>query len=217
MNYQYLDDLFLLRFPQGFADEEFKNSAKRHRTSDKILAIIKNDFDVASLQREDTYQINKNIALILKIVTMSSMISVFEKVAFRNYLADSKIHETFLQALYDLITKKDHESFDNFVCVLNLRKRETNKRVATWPLVTFFLLYFDEYHEIFIKPNTIKRLIKLLEFDVEYVSYPNYETYQKIKEMVETYKKQSNLVKGQSNIMVQAVMYCALISENELF
>jgi len=209
-NYAYIDDLFLLRFPGGLDDEEFNELGKKHRSSDKILDTIKNDVDLNSFILEDDYHINKNIETITKLVTKSSMISVFEKVTFKKYIADKKIQATFLKALYEMLTNLNENTMSEFVGVLNLKNAELNKRVATWPLVTFFLVYFNDNNEIFIKPSTIKKLGKLLEYDIKYESIPNYMTYTNIKKMIMDYKKQSILVKNESNLMVQAIMYCAL-------
>ncbi|MDH6603602.1 hypothetical protein OKW23_000742 [Bacilli bacterium PM5-9] len=209
-NYQFIDDLFLLKYPNGLNDQAFIDLSKKHKSSYKILEIVKNEIDLESFVLEDTYHINKNISLIIKIVTRSSMISVFEKVAFKHYLEDSKIHSIFLNALYHMLKDFNEDTMNEFVYVLNMRKVEINRKVATWPLITFFLIYFDEYNEVFIKPTTIKRLAKLLECDIKYESMPNYMTYQNVKKMVLEYKKQSKLVKNENNLNVQAIMYCAL-------
>ena len=209
-NYRYIDDLFLLRFPNGLDDEEFLELGKKHKSSSKILEMVKNEIDLESFQLEDNYHVSKNIGLIIKMVTKSTMVSVFEKVAFKNYLADPLVHVSFLQSLYAMLKNLNEDTMAEFVGVLNYRRLDSSKKVATWPIVTFFLIYFDEYNEVYIKPTTIRRLAKLLEFDIKYESTPNYMTYQRVKEMVMAFKKQSILVKNENNINVQAIMYCAL-------
>lgn len=208
-NLYIIDDLFLNFFPEGLEDEEFINLSKKHKVNNKIFKTIE-DIDIEDFLEEYPPTVKKNIQLITKLVTSCSMVSVFEKMAFKNYIADKRLHETFLQSLYELLNNCNEDTFMEFARVLGLRKHEKNCNIAKWPIITFFLMFFNPDQEVFIKPTTIKKVAKLLEYDIKYEATLNYQTYSLVRDMVTDYKKSSSLCKNENNINVQAIMYCAL-------
>lgn len=208
-NLQTIDDLFLTFFPGGFNDENFIELSKKHKANDRIFKII-DDFDIENLLEEYPPTVLKNIQIITKMVTSCSMISVFEKVAFKNYIADKRIHETFLKALYNMLKNLNEDTFIEFAYVLGMKKHEENCNIAKWPIITFFLLFFNPSEEVFIKPTTIKKVARLLDYDIKYEATLNYQTYSLVKQMINDYKMVSKICKDQNNINVQAVMYCSL-------
>ncbi len=76
-----------------------------------------------------------------------------------------------------------------------------------WPVITLFGSHYNEYEDVFIKPTTIKGIAKILEIDIDYKSKPNIITYNKVKDMIFEYKKNSKISKDLSNILTQAILY----------
>ncbi|MGL4382375.1 MAG: hypothetical protein ACRCTA_01510 [Bacilli bacterium] len=209
MHLLYIDDLFLNFFPNGLNDASFTELGKKYRSSNKVLSLIK-EYTLTDLLLSDSYHLNNNIAFITKIVTLVPMVSTFEKIAFKNYINHSDVQVEFCLKLYALITNNNQANFEAFIDHLCLKKNERNCNAAKWPIITFFLAYFNEDREVFIKPTTTKKLANVLGYDIKYQAYPNYQTYTLVKEMILDYKKQSHLVAHESNIIVQAVIFCAL-------
>lgn len=207
--YQYIDDLFLLKYPDGLEDEEYLNNAKRHRNTFKVIEMCQN-FDLEQLVLKDSYHQNLCIDFMIKIITMSSTVSVFEKVAFKNYLADKRVWDEFLENLYLMLSDLNEQTFNNFVYTLMLKKHEKNANPAKWPVITFILQMFYPNDEVFVKPTTIKKVILFLESGIVYKSIPNFQTYAEIRELILDFKKHSALAKNQNNIVAQAILYIGL-------
>jgi len=213
MNKHYIDDLFLLHYSDGIKDEEFSNKGNRHiknyQASEKAQTL-----DLEELLEENSYSINYCCDFITKLVTMSTIISVFEKVAFKNYLSDYKVRPLFLKSLYEVITNNNEETFNNFVYTLSLKKKEKNSNPCKWPLITYLLVVFHPYDEVFIKPTTIKRILTIFDSDISYTSTPNYETYHGIRSLLLDYKKHSSIAKKVDNFTLSGILFVA--SQNDL-
>lgn len=209
MNEKMIDQMFLNRFAGGIEDIEFLEMAKKHRSSDKILELAKSleldDFiSASSLKRQ------AQIDILLQMVQRSTMISTFEKMAFKNYMSNREMHSIFLSSLRSLLLDNSVHTFNDFVDVLLMQKHAYNANIAKWPIITFLLLYNSPYEEVFVKPTTIKKVAAFLQVDIAYTSLPNFETYRLIRSMVMNYKSSSQLCDHQTNITVQAIMYCAI-------
>ncbi len=106
--------------------------------------------------------------------------------------------------------KLNKENFEKFVLLLARYRTEKNCNCAKWTVVTFFLAYLDPEKYVFIKPTTTKMIANALNTDIEYTSYPIYETYTKVYDMICDYREQSDIC-GNLNIMLtEAVLYCAV-------
>ncbi|WP_423364389.1 hypothetical protein [Mycoplasma sp. P36-A1] len=204
-HFKAIDSLFLNKYPQGIDDKQFYSDNKRLLVSKKIIKLV-NEFNLEDLKINDRTMQQKNINFIIRIVSMTSAVSVFEKVALKNYLSDKRTWDEFLSSLYNFITNNNEENFNYFVHILSLKKLEKNSNPAKWPVITFLLRIFNADTEIFIKPTTIKKMLYLIESDVKYVSTPNYQTYIEIKKIILDYKKQSKVVKDANNIIVQGII-----------
>ena len=74
------ESLFLLQYPQGFASEEMQAIRKRHNVGRL------SEFAATALTRKSFTNQAQVLDDIVKIVTRSSMVSMFEKPKFRDYV-----------------------------------------------------------------------------------------------------------------------------------
>ncbi len=195
--------IFFSIYPDGFNDEAMLKAKKKHDDSkiiDFFANLTENDF---KNKRPETL-----CEQISKILSKSTMISTFEKITFRNYIANKDIQLPFLMSLYNLIYYYNEESFNDFIDALSLLKEERNAFAAKWPIVTFFT-YYNIEHAFPVKPTTVKKVAKMLNFDIEYNSRPNFTTYEKINTMYNNFKNNNDLLKNEHKRSTHALLYIA--------
>ncbi len=206
MNAKLIDNHFLTIFPDGFDDIAWNTLGKKHKP-DKIIELLTVDLGKENFKRlldaHKYYEICEKATQLVKKVTV---VSVFEKVAFSNYI-EKVSPEKFCFALYDFLYNYNEESFTNFVEVLSLHKHEKNSNAAKWPVVSFFKAYQDSNEFVILKPNTTKSVAKVLEVDIEYTTVPSYKTYCNVVNMVKAYKKESKICENQNLMLTQAVLF----------
>ena len=171
---------FLHQYPEGFYGEDMKKIAKKHNLSKHVEYIHK----VCS---EENFK--KGIKIfndVAKVVQKSSMVSVFEKVKYRDMISDFDQHEKamFLEAVYELIHGNEKSGFNQMIAVL------TPYKLAKWPLVTVWRAYYYSAKDVFIKPTTVKKVITYLELeDIKYTPKVNYPFYRKYRTYLNKLKK----------------------------
>ena len=103
----------------------------------------------------DTQQITENM---IKTVTRSSMVSVFEKPRFRDYVRSLDKGEKLILAkgLEDFLYNDQEAGFSAMVDIL------TPGKIAKWPVITVIPEYFNPGWEIFVKPTTAKGVLSFL-------------------------------------------------------
>jgi len=178
---------FLDRYPLGFRDPEMLEIGKKHKLQKMInqtqegLAV--NLFDDIDLVLEN----------MRKIVTQSSMVSVFEKPKFRDLLKDLSDGERIALAmgLKDLLHGDQEAGFNQMISVLLPYK------LAKWTLLTICPVYFNSDHEVFIKPTTAKNVISF--FDIQGMVYSPKASW----EFYRAYRDQINLMKSRADKRLQ--------------
>jgi hypothetical protein len=207
MNYKMIDDNFLAMYPLGLGDPDWIGLGKKHNP-DKIIKILHEEFSKGALEEVIENELFEETAnKILKLIKKSTTVSVFEKVAFQHYIEEPFTHEPLVRSLYNLLHHFSKESFDRMAEVLAMYKSDRTKNVAKWPVITFFLSYYDADNYSFVKPRTVKTVAKNLEIDIDYKPMPNYETYMKILNMVKEYRDNSEVVKNENLMIAQAVLF----------
>jgi len=209
--HQQIDHDFLLRFPAGLQDPQWQALAKKHRSVDSVIRLCQQGLSAEHMQQcmaENRFgEITESCR---QIISRSTTVSTFEKMAFRNYLAFRDVHVSFVQALYRLLHQFGPDSFADFVEVLQLCRHDGNANPAKWPVVTCFLAYSRPDEHVCIKPTTIKKVAARLGVDIAYQALPNYNTYTRVQAMVQDFKQHSVLAAEQNNIIAQAIMYCTV-------
>ncbi len=122
----------------------------------------------------------------VKLITQSSLVSRFEKPRLKRLVAGmtSKDREQYAFALYDMLHGDQGQGFNTMVESLKRQK------LAKWPLVTVIPYYYSPGEEVFVKPTTVKAILKHYELQgIKYDPLPNYEFYRLLKEQILAMKR----------------------------
>ena len=159
---------FLQSFPDGFADAGLEKVGKRHRV-DKMTVFTKQ-----VLAKKEFDKPNALLENMVKLVSRSSMVSLFEKPKFRDMVNDLNSDDRVrLVASYKkLFHGNQKKGFTEVVEFLAERK------LAKWSLVTIGLVYYRPQKEVFVKPTTAKNIVHKLELDLDYRPRPSWEFYE---------------------------------------
>lgn len=184
------EKMFLSRYPEGFASPEMLEIGKKHKMN-KMVKMTQE-----GLAEDEFANTDAVLESMRKIVTSSSMVSVFEKPKFRDLLKDLTIDERDMLAdgLKNSLHGDQKRGFEQMIAVLLPYK------LAKWTLLTVCLVYYRPDYEVFIKPTTVKGIIDFLELEgVKYSPKASYEFYaayreqmNEMKELVDESLRESN-------------------------
>jgi len=177
MNYEKLriaEAHFLQSYPGGFADPALVEVGKRHRM-DRMTEFSREVFAKSAFDKPNAFLEN-----LVKLVSRSSMVSMFEKPKFRDAVADmnSMEREEFVAALRRMFHGGQATGFRDVVEILSRRK------IAKWSIITIGLVYYRPQKEVFVKPTTAKNIVNKLELDLEYRPKPGWEFYRGYREAI---------------------------------
>ena len=173
------ESLFLHRYPGGFDSEEMQKIAKRHNVG-KLA-----EFASTALSKKNFSKQGAVLDDIVKIVSRSSMVSLFEKPKFRDYVNGlGRDDRALLRTGYQkLLHGKQAQGFEEVADILREGK------LAKWSLMTICLLYFRPQSEVFVKPTTTKNVIRQFELeDLVYRPQPTWAFYSAYRDAIETMK-----------------------------
>jgi len=185
MNYQKLKEAeagFLQRYPDGFADPGMESIKKKHNI-DKLSKFARQNLTRASFNRPELIA-----ETLVKIVSRSSMVSMFEKPKFRDFVKSLNSYEK--QALADAFEKRlygrqKQRGFEEILGMLSHHK------IAKWSVISVVPFYFAPDKEAFVKPSTAKGIIAYLELtDLEYKPTPSWAFYKGYLGALKDIKKQ---------------------------
>lgn len=167
--------LFLLRYPGGFESEELKPIAKRHNVGRLI------EFAQTALASERFARRAQVLDDIVKIVSRSSMVSMFEKPKFRRYVEglgrDDRAR--LAQSFERLLHGDQEQGFTDIVDMLG------EAGLAKWSLLTVCLFYYRPDREVFVKPTTTKNVIRQYELEgLTYKPRPNWAFYSRYRDAI---------------------------------
>jgi len=110
----------------------------------------------------------------IKVITRSSLISVFEKPKFRDFARSlpSEDRKTLASGLQELLHGNEQTGFETMLEVLK------SGRLAKWSLMTICQAYYHPQVEVFVKPTTAKGIIETLELkNLQYKPAPTWAFY----------------------------------------
>jgi hypothetical protein len=174
------EERFNMRYPGGFSNPEILAMAKKHKI-DKMHELAKESF--AADQFEDA---DKIVEAIGNIVKKSSLVSVFEKVKFRDLLPalNESEKERLSKGLGEFLHGDQELGFELMTGLLEEYK------MAKWPIITVCPYYYSPDTEVLIKPTTVKGTIQYFELEgVKYSPHPNYEFYRAYRDQINKMKK----------------------------
>jgi hypothetical protein len=182
MNHNKLKDAeqnFLDMYPGGFNNPVMIEVSKKHKP-EKMTEMAK-----SLLAEENFRDIDKMAESLIKIISASSMVSVFEKPKFRDFVRQISFEykEILVSSHYELIHGNQREGFNNLVNLLE------KYRMAKWTYTTACNFYYYPDIELFVKPTTCKGVIDYFELpDLKYRPLPDYEFYVKYRDAVNEMK-----------------------------
>lgn len=174
---------FFARYPLGFDDPELIQIRKRHHV-DKMHQMA-----LDYLKEEAFAFTNEVLENIIKITTRSSLVSVFEKPKFRDFmhsLTDVE-KEIYTQGLKEFLHGDEIKGFHMMVDILE------RGNLAKWSVLTVCFYYYYPQTEVFVKPTTVKGIISTFEFeDLVYRPKPTYDFYNAYRERLMEFRKAAN-------------------------
>ena len=174
--------VFLARFPDGFADPAMAPIMKKHNVRNLT------EFAQTNLSRTQFNKPDHIAETIIKIVSRSSMVSMFEKPKFRDFVRSLNSHEKEHLAFAlekRLYGRAKRAGFDELLGMLSHHK------LAKWSLISAVPFYFAPKKEAFVKPTTAKGIIAYLEVeDMLYKPRPSWEFYAGYVKLLNAVKKE---------------------------
>ena len=173
------EQAFLNRYPGGFTHPEMQAIGKKHRM-DKMIDQTQQYF--AKKNFRDTGDIIDNM---IKIVSRSSMVSIFEKPKFKDFAnsLSPKERNQLVAGLKEQLHGDERKGFEKIVDLLKMG------RMAKWSLISICPVYFRPQQEVFVKPTTAKGVIAHFELDeLHYRPQPYWEFYEKYRDIIQHMK-----------------------------
>ena len=171
---------FLHYFKKGFEDEKYIAWERQYKLDAHIQfqeKLNRRSFK-ALLTAKEFEQISRTA---IRIESKTNLLFSFEKMAIRDAVKSKQGAEQFASGLFDYLYSGDHlqQRFENFVQVIShLPRKQT--RVLTWPLLTVFGFIAEPEKHIFLKPKVTQKAAEKYRFDFDYISPPNWETYESL-------------------------------------
>lgn len=170
---------FLQRFPGGFSHPDMQAIGKKHNVT-KMVAFVQESFTKKASKDIDTYAEN-----MIKAVSRSSMVSMFEKPKFRDFVRrlDPSEKAFLVKSMHQILHGKQEAGFSAMVDILQTEK------LAKWSLISIIPAYYAPNTEVFVKPTTTKNVIKYFEVeDLIYKPLPSWDFYQSYRDIINNAK-----------------------------
>ncbi len=178
MNLQKLHEAeaaFLARFPGGFADPGLARIRKSHNV-DALAKFTRENLTAVTLDQPSRFA-----ELAVTIVSRSSMVSRFEKPAFKAFVNSlTSVEKRALAAAFrDRLLGRKREGFEQIVELF------ARYKLARWSLVSAIPFYFSPRKEAFVKPTTAKRIVAALEVErLQYRPRPDWRFYEGYRKLI---------------------------------
>jgi len=168
---------FLRFFPGGYADETYIDWERGYKWT--AHERWEEQLDRASFRGMLDAEAYAEIARIaVTIESRTNLLFSFEKMALRDAVKSTAGARAFANGLFELLHGRadDQRRFESWCeTVSELPRRQT--RVLTWPLLTVFGFIAQPDRHMFLKPNVTRLAAEEYEYDFQYRSRPNWETY----------------------------------------
>lgn len=171
---------FLIRYPGGFSNPEMQEIAKKHK-GNKMNKLAQDSFKIELFENS-----SEIVESMRKVISQSSMVSVFEKPKFRDLVKIMSENEKdrLSLGLKEFLHGDQELGFELMLELLNKYK------LAKWTLLTICSVYYRPSIEVFVKPTTAKKIIEHYELkELRYSPKPTYGFYK-------DYREQINQMKG---------------------
>ncbi|MCK5128955.1 MAG: hypothetical protein KAQ68_03815 [Clostridiales bacterium] len=171
---------FYAQFPNGFDSPEMVEVGKKHKMK-KYITFAQESFSLDALKDIEASSDN-----MIKMVTRSSMVSVFEKPKFRDAVRGMSGYQKveLVSALSELLHGNEEKGFNELLDIL------IRYSLAKWTLMTVFGCYYTPHKDLLFKPTTVKNVIKHFELEgLEYKPRPSYHFFVLYSDTINEMKK----------------------------
>jgi hypothetical protein len=140
---------FFYRFPGGFDNPEMIAIRRKHKL-DRMIEMTQEAFTRRNFKLPDLI-----IQYLVKIISLSSLISVFEKPRFRDFAhsLSNENRQTLAQGLGEFLHGNEQHGFETMLAVLQAGK------LGKWTLMTIIPAYYRPEVEVYVKPTTVKGIL----------------------------------------------------------
>lgn len=191
------EEKFFMRYPGGFSNPLMLEIAKKHKV-EKMNKLAQESFSIEQFESP-----GKIVDSMRKIVSQSSMVSLFEKPKFRDLvqtMSDNE-KERLSLGLKEILHGDQKFGFELTQSLLGEYK------LAKWPLLTVCPVYYRPNVEVFIKPTTVKWIIEYFELEgLKYNSKPSFEFYYAYREQINQLKKEVD-----ASLQVDNAAFCGFL------
>jgi hypothetical protein len=171
---------FLHYFKKGFQDEKYIGWERQYKLDAHIQ--FQQKLDAKTFKKLLSVEAYEKIAHIaIQIESKTNLLFSFEKMAIRDAIKSKEGAKQFACGLFQYLytTGSLQQRFENFVeGIGQLPRKQT--RVLTWPLITVFSFLAQPENHIFLKPKVTQRAAEKYKFDFDYISPPNWDTYESL-------------------------------------
>jgi hypothetical protein len=170
---------FFDRYPGGFSNPEMI-ALREHHKLDRMVELAQESFTERNFNHPDL--IVENTA---RIISRSSLISMFEKPKFRDFAKSLPPLERqdLSRGLVELLHGNEQTGFEIMLSILRTWK------LAKWSLMTVCQAYYRPQVEVFVKPTTAKGIIETFELDnLQYKPSPTWDFYERYRAAINEMK-----------------------------
>lgn len=188
---------FLMEYPGGFSNPLMLEIAKKHKV-EKMNRMAQESFTIENF--ENPIHMADSIS---KIVSQSSLVSLFEKPKFRDAVKvmSANEKERLSMGLKEFIHGNQEFGFQLTTELL------AEFKLAKWPLLTVCPFYYSPNEEVFLKPTTVKGVIEYFELKgLKYSPRPTYEFYKAYREEIHQMKKEVS-----ASLQVDSGAFCGFL------
>jgi len=176
---KHAEEAFFNRYPGGFDNPEMIAIRKKHKL-DKMIELTQDSFVRRNFNLPELA-----VEKMIKVVTRSSLVSVFEKPKFRDFvrLLPSEDKQRLTKGLEELLHGNEQSGFEAVLEVLKSGK------LAKWSLMTICQAYYRPKFDVFVKPTTVKGIIETFELkNLQYKSAPTWAFYNEYRATINEMK-----------------------------
>ena len=178
-----IEEHFFEVYPKGFEDDGLAKIVKRHNVA-RVT-----EFAQEAFAKEKFLNPQQIVDDMVKVVSRSSLISLFDKPKFRDAIKamSSERKDLLSIGLEEML----HGSYKNgFNIMLDVLIED---KLGRWSLISVIPYYYAPKKHFFIKPTTTKNILEYFEIEeLVYKPRPSYEFYAKYKKVLGQFKKEVN-------------------------
>ncbi len=194
---------FLKEYPGGFNHPDMVDLGKKHKM-EQMTMFTQESFSKKNFKTPEIIIDNMN-----KVVSRSSMVSMFEKPKFKKFVNSlfPRDKELLVSGLKKQLYGNEQKGFET---LLELFQRA---KIAKWPIMTVCPTYFRPQVEVFVKPTTAKGVIEFFELEsLQYRPTPSWAFYEAYRDIINEMKTRVDPSLSPSNAAFSGFLMMSLES-----